>query len=207
MSGGSHARPGGHHRKGGEKLHSLASEQEAHSGCASTALLGRCSSSSCCCYCCHKPLKDSSCRSRKDDAAAMAHSAPPLPILAIVGHEPLDRSNGHMSHSSLKSNLKHKSSLPPSLQGHDGSKNNRVRVSMPVRPEAAKAKVEEEEEEEGPDSGAGDEAAVANHRQKKRECKVQWIDDCGKDLTQILEFEPRYLPMHTLFSFSFFLLQ
>ncbi|CAK9233614.1 unnamed protein product [Sphagnum troendelagicum] len=124
----------------------------------------------------------------------MAHSAPPLPILAIVGHEPLDRSNGHMSHSSLKSNLKHKSSLPPSLQGHDGSKNNRVRVSMPVRPEAAKAKVEEEEEEEeeeeGPDSGAGDEADVANHRQKKRECKVQWIDDCGKDLTQILEFEP-----------------
>jgi hypothetical protein len=110
-----------------------------------------------------------------------------------------------MSHSSLKSNLKHKPSLPPSLQGHDGSKNNRVRVSMPVRPEAAKAKVEEEEE--GPDSGAGDEAAVANHRQKKRECKVQWIDDCGKDLTQILEFEPRYLPMHTLFSFSFFLLQ
>jgi hypothetical protein len=109
-----------------------------------------------------------------------------------------------MSHSSLKSNLKHKSSLPPSLQGHDGSKNNRVRVrvSMPVRPQAAKSK-----EEEGPDSGAGDEAAVANQRQKKRECKVQWIDDCGKDLTQILEFEPRYLPVHTLVSFSFFLLQ
>jgi hypothetical protein len=56
---------------------------------------------------------------------------------------------------------------------------------MPVRPQAAKSK-----EEEGPDSGAGDEAAVANQRQKKRECKVQWIDDCGKDLTQILEFEP-----------------
>jgi hypothetical protein len=73
---------------------------------------------------------------------------------------------------------------------------------MPVRPEAAKAK-----EEEGPDSGAGDETAVANHGQKKRECKVQWIDDRGKDLTQILEFEPRYLPMHTLVSFSFFLLQ
>jgi hypothetical protein len=110
-----------------------------------------------------------------------------------------------MSHASLKSNLKHKSSLP----GHDGFNNNRirVRVSMPVRPEAAKAKGEDREEEEGPDSGAGDEAAVANHRQKKRECKVQWIDDCGKDLTQILEFEPRYLPMHTLFSFSFFLLQ
>ncbi|CAM6025647.1 unnamed protein product [Sphagnum balticum] len=124
----------------------------------------------------------------------MAHSAPPLPVLAIVGHEPLDQSNGHMSHSSLKSNLKHKSSLPKSLQGHDGSKNNRVRVriSMPVRPEAAKAKGEDqEEEEEGLDSGAGDEAAVADHRQKKRECKVQWIDDCGKDLTQILEFEPR----------------
>ncbi len=204
MSGGSHARPEGHHRKGGEKLHSLASEKEAHSGCASTALLGRCSSSCCCCYCCHKPLKDSSCRSRRDDAAAMAHSAPPLPVLAIVGHEPLDQSNGHMSHPSLKSNLKHKSSLPPSLQGRDGSKSNRVRVrvSMPVRPEAAKAKGEEEG---GPDSGAGDEAAVANHRQKKRERKVQWIDDYGKDLTQILEFEPRYLPMHTLF--SFFLLQ
>jgi hypothetical protein len=73
---------------------------------------------------------------------------------------------------------------------------------MPVRPEAAKAK-----EEEGPDSGAGDETAVANHGQKKRECKVQWIDDRGKDLTQILEFEPRYLPVHTLVSFSFFLLQ
>ncbi|KAH9553499.1 hypothetical protein CY35_08G013900 [Sphagnum magellanicum] len=120
----------------------------------------------------------------------MAHSAPPLPVLAIVGHEPLDQSNGHISHPSLKSNLKHKSSLPPSLQGRDGSKSNRVRVrvSMPVRPEVAKAKGEEEE---GPDSGAGDEAAVANHRQKKRERKVQWIDDCGKDLTQILEFEPR----------------
>jgi hypothetical protein len=134
----------------------------------------------------------------------MAHSAPLLPVLAIVGHEPRDQSNGHMSHSSLKSNLKHKSSLPPSLQGHDGSNNNRFRGSLPVRPEAAKAKGEEDE---GPDSDAGDEAAVANHRQKKRECKVQWIDDCGKDLTQILEFEPRYLPMHTLFSFSVFLLQ
>lgn len=102
---------------------------------------------------------------------------PPLPAPAFGSSDRLGlQSNGHTLGSAQKlpgkSNLKQKPTIPSTshsgngtstLEGKDG------RFGDPL--------------EDGGERGQGE---------GERGTKVQWIDNYGKDLTQVFEFEPRY---------------
>jgi hypothetical protein len=111
----------------------------------------------------------------------MAPSAPvthttPLPAPAFVSSDQLGlQFNSHTLGSTQKlpgkSNLKQISTIPSTSLSVNGSstlkgKNARFRDSR----------------EDGGDRGGEGEIGI----------KVQWIDNYGKDLTQVFEFEPRY---------------
>ena len=115
-------------------------------------------------------------------SAPISSLPPPMPSPAFgVNDGVAQQSNGHSLGSTKlpgKSNLKHSPSIPSTSTSHSHSGNG----------------------SSGPESrGFGDfEEADDNHHGDHEEsnnrgpCKVQWIDNFGKDLTQVFEFEPRY---------------
>ena len=112
----------------------------------------------------------------------MAPSAPitlpaPLPAPAFGSSDQLGhQSNGHTLGSTQKlpgkSNLKQTSTIPSTSHSGNGSLTldcKDVRFG--------------DSHEDGGERGQGE---------GERGTKVQWIDNYGKDLTQVFEFEPRY---------------
>lgn len=113
--------------------------------------------------------------------AAMAPSAPitlppPLPSPAFGSSDRLGlQSNGHTLGSTQKvpgkSNLKQTPPIPSSSHGNGSS-------------------TMESKDARFGDSHEG--GAERGQGEVERGTKVQWIDNYGKDLTQVFEFEPRY---------------
>ena len=121
--------------------------------------------------------------------AAMAPSAPitlpsPLPAPVFGSSDRLGlQSNGHTLGSNQKlpgkSNLKQTSVVPSSSNSGNGSSTL-----------------------EAKDARFGDELEGGGERgqgEGERATKVQWIDNYGKDLTQVFEFEPRYDTLRRFF--------
>lgn len=139
----------------------------AYSSLASDKVTPRGCATGACCLCCGSRSKRGQRRRSKGADAAMAPSAPitlpaPVPAPAFV--------NGHALGSAQKvpgkSNLKQTSTIPSTSS--NGASSTDVRF--------------------GESHEDGERAQVDS----ERGTKVQWIDNYGKELTQVFEFEPRY---------------
>jgi len=178
--------------EGGQRILTLAPEKVAPQGCMSLLSCSSCCCCSCCCWPAQKglpPLKVAS-NSRVDDGGD-AYTVPsshvplsspviPSPVAAAAAAASVEPPSGVNGHSQVptvklprKSNLKQSSSFLSHAE-------NGVRVS--------RAEDHVSNSEAGEVSGVD---GAVDESGEKRECKVQWIDNFGKDLIQVHEFEPR----------------
>jgi hypothetical protein len=165
----------GRYRGSESAFSSLAPDKDTPRGCTSES----------CCLCCGFGSRGGAGRRRKGAGqhegalqgdAAMAPSAPitlpaPMPAPAFGL-----QSNGHALGSAQKvpgkSNLKQTSTIPSTSQPGNGAAS--IVEGRDVR------------------FGESQEVGERGQGEGERGTKVQWIDNYGKDLTQVFEFEPRY---------------